>query len=315
MKIEKIVFIGTPEFAVPCLLALAETRFKPQLCITQPDRPKGRKRILQPTPVKLAAQKLGIPVIQPEDINSLETINKILEIAPDIIVTVAYGGYLNKYLRLLPTFGCINLHPSLLPKYRGSAPINYALFKGDKITGNTIFKIVAKMDAGPIISQNKIEITESDCYTSLYKKLSESGAQDIINILKDIEKNGLITQKQDHAKATFSHKLSKNDFLINWNDAAENIRNRVRGLAEIPGITASFRAKRIKIIEVEILDIVSKEVPGTILDVSKNGITVATADKNILLTKVQPAGKNIMTAHAFSLGARIDTEDRIENGF
>jgi len=315
MKIEKIVFIGTPEFAVPCLLALAETRYKPQLCITQPDRPKGRNRIPQPTPVKLAAQKLGIPVIQPEDINSLETINEILEIAPDIIVTVAYGGYLNKHLRLLPTFGCINLHPSLLPKYRGSAPINYTLFNGDKITGNTIFKIVAKMDAGPIISQNNIEITGSDCYTSLYKKLSESGAQDIINVLKDIEKNGLITQKQDHAKATFSHKLSKIDLLINWNDSAENIRNKVRGLAEIPGITASFREKRIKIIEVEILDSISKEVPGTILDVSKNGITVACADKNILLTKVQPVGKNIMTAHAFSLGARIDTEDIIENGF
>ncbi|MCK5052057.1 MAG: methionyl-tRNA formyltransferase [Candidatus Cloacimonetes bacterium] len=315
MKIEKIVFLGTPDFAVPTLDALAETRFKPQLCITQPDRPKGRKRKLQPTAVKLAAQQLKIPVIQPEDVNSLETINKILEIAPDIIITVAYGGYLNKYLRLLPNFGCINLHPSLLPKYRGSAPINYALFNGDTITGNTIFKIVAKMDAGPIISQNKIEITENDCYTSLYKKLSEGGAQDIINVLKDIEQNGLITNKQDHTKTTFSQKLIKDDFLVNWKDTAENIRNKVRGLAEIPGITASFREKRIKIIEVEILETISKEAPGSIIDVSKNGIIVASADKNILLKKVQPAGKSIMTSHAFSLGARIETEERFENGF
>lgn len=315
MKIEKIVFMGTPDFAVPSLIALAETRFKPQLCITQPDRPKGRKRQLQPTPIKLAAQQLGIPVIQPEDVNSLETINKILEIAPDIIITAAYGGYLNKYLRLLPNFGCINLHPSLLPKYRGSAPINYALFKGDIITGNTIFKIVAKMDAGPIISQNKIEITNKDCYTSLYKKLSESGAEDIIQVLKDIEQNGLITNKQDHTKATFSQKLLRDDFLINWNNTAENIRNRVRGLAEVPGITASFREKRIKIIEVEILDIFSKKVPGSILEISKKGIIVATTDKNILLKKVQPAGKNIMSSHAYSLGARIETEERFENGF
>ena len=315
MKIEKIVFMGTPDFAVPSLIALSETRFKPQLCITQPDRPKGRKRKLQPTPIKLAAQQLEIPVIQPEYVNSLETITKILEIAPDIIITAAYGGYLNKYLRLMPTFGCINLHPSLLPKYRGSAPINYALFNGDKITGNTIFKIVAKMDAGPIISQNKIEITEDDCYTSLYEKLSESGAQDIINILNDIEENGLITQKQDHTKASFSQKLLKDDFLINWSDTAENIRNRVRGLAEIPGITASFREKRIKIIEVEILDVISKKNPGSILEINKNGIIVATADKNILLTKVQPAGKNIMTSHAFSLGARIKTGEKFENGF
>ena len=315
MKIEKIVFLGTPDFAVPTIKALAGTRFKPQLCITQPDRPKGRKRKLQPTPVKLAAKLLGIPVIQPEDVNSLETINKILEIAPDIIITAAYGGYLNKYLRLIPTFGCINLHPSLLPKYRGSAPINYALFKGDKFTGNTIFKIVAKMDAGPIISQNKIEITEDDCYTSLYKKLSESGAKDIIQALKDIEQNGLITQKQDHTKATFSQKLLKDDFLINWNNTAEDIRNRVRGLAEIPGITASFREKRIKIIEVEILEIFSKETQGNIIDVSKNGIIVATANKNIMLKKLQPAGKNIMTSHAFSLGARIKTGEKFENGF
>ncbi len=315
MKIEKIVFMGTPDFAVPTLKALAETRFKPQLCITQPDRPKGRKRKLRPTPVKLTAQQLKIPIIQPENVNSLETINKILGIAPDIIITVAYGGYLNKFLRLLPNFGCINLHPSLLPKHRGSAPINYALFNGEKITGNTIFKIVAKMDAGPIISQNEIKIAEKDCYTSLYKKLSENGAQDIIKVIKDIERNGLVTQKQDHTKATFSHKLLKNNFLINWNDTAENIRNRVRGVAEIPGIAASFREKRIKIIEVEILETISKEAPGNIIDVSKNGIIVASIDKNILLKKVQPAGKNIMTSHAFSLGARIETGEKFENGF
>lgn len=307
--------MGTPDFAVPTLKALAETRFKPQLCITQPDRPKGRKRKLQPTSVKLTAQQLEIPIIQPEDVNSLETINKVLEIAPDIIITAAYGGYLNKYLRLLPNFGCINLHPSLLPNYRGSAPINYALFNGEKVTGNTIFKIVAKMDAGPIISQNEIKIAEKDCYTSLYKKLSESGAKDIIKVLKDIEENGLVTQKQDHTKATFSHKLLKNDFLINWNDTAGNIRNRVRGLAEIPGITASFREKRIKIIEVKILETISKEASGSIIDISKNGIIVASVDNNILLTKVQPAGKNIMTAHAFSLGARIETGEKFENGF
>jgi methionyl-tRNA formyltransferase len=315
MKIEKIVFMGTPDFAVPSLKALAKTRFKPQLCITQPDRPKGRKRKLQSTPVKLAAQQLKIPVIQPEDVNSFETINKILEIAPDIIITAAYGGYLKKHLRLMPTFGCINLHPSLLPKYRGSSPINYALFNGDEITGNTIFKIVAKMDAGPIIFQNEIEITENDCYTSLYKKLSESGAGNIIQVLKDIEQNGLITNKQDHTKTTFSYKLLKNNLLINWNNTAEDIRNRVRGLAEIPGITASFRANRIKIIEVEILDAVSKKVPGSILEISKKGIIVAAADKKILLKKVQPAGKNIMSSHAFSLGARIETKEKFENGF
>jgi len=307
--------MGTPEFAVPVLNALAVTRFKPQLCITQPDRPKGRNRKLQPTPVKLAAQMLEIPIIQPEDVNSKETIDKLQEIAPDIIITVAYGGYLKKEIRLLPAFGCINLHPSILPKYRGSTPINYALFNGDDITGNTIFKIVAEMDAGPLIFQNKIKIQSNDCYTSLYKKMSESGANDLVKVLENIELNGLITTKQDHCKATFSYKLFKKDFLLNWNDTAEITNNRVRGLAEVPGITASFRGKRIKIIEIEILDILSTEVPGSILDISKNGLIVSTADKNILLKRVQPSGKNIMTAHAFSLGARIESGEKFENGF
>ncbi|MDP8202243.1 MAG: methionyl-tRNA formyltransferase [Candidatus Tenebribacter burtonii] len=315
MKIEKIVFMGTPDFAVPTLKALADTGFKPLLCITQPDRPKGRNRKPQATPVKIAAEQLNIPVIQPEDVNSPGMINKLTDISPDIIITVAYGGYLKREIRKLPAFGCINLHPSLLPKYRGSAPINYALFNGDKNTGNTIFRIAAKMDAGPVISQNKIEIAESDCYTLLYKKLSESGAQDVVNVLQKIEQNEIIFQEQDHTKATFSHKLLKDDLLINWNNPAGNIRNKVRGLAEVPGITASFREKRIKIIEVKILDNLSKEHPGSILDISKNGIIVNTADKNMLIKKVQPAGKNIMTAHAFSLGARIETGEKIEDGF
>ncbi|MDP8267548.1 MAG: methionyl-tRNA formyltransferase [Candidatus Tenebribacter davisii] len=315
MELKKIVFMGTPEFAVPALNALSETRFKPVLCITQPDRPKGRKRKLQPTPVKIAAEQLNIPVIQPEDVNKIETLDQLSEIAPDIIITVAYGGYLKKQIRLLAKFGCINLHPSLLPKYRGPAPINYALFNGDKITGNTIFKIVSEMDSGPIIFQTQTEIEETDCYTTLYKKLSENGTENIIKVLKNIEQNGLVTNKQDHTKVTFSHKLLKEDLLLNWNDTAENIRNRVRGLAEIPGITASFKENRIKIIEIEILDLISQELPGTILDVGKNGIIIVTADKNILLKKVQPAGKGIMTAHAFSLGARIKAEDRFHNGF
>lgn len=316
MKIENVVFMGTPEFAVPTLKALAESRFKPILCITQPDRPKGRKRKLQPTPVKIAAQNYDIPIIQPENINTLEVINELSEISPDIIVTAAFGGFLGKHLRLLPAYGCINLHPSLLPRYRGSAPINYALFNKDKFTGNTIFKIVAKMDAGPIIAQSKIEISNDDNYTSLYKKLSEQGAREIVDVLVDIEKNdGVLATPQDHTKATFSSKISKEDLVLDWNNSAQFIYNRIRGLAESPGLTASFREKRVKIIEAEILDSCSDDESGTILEIGKDGIAAATKDNNILLTKLQPAGKKIMTSHAFSLGARIDVKERFENGF
>ncbi len=316
MQIKNVVFMGTPQFAVPTLELLAKTRFKPVLCITQPDKPKGRKRKLQPPEVKIKAQELGIEIIQPEDVNNDDTFLKLQELNPDVIITAAYGEYLKRKMRRLPSFGCLNLHPSLLPKYRGSAPINFALFNGDEITGNTIFKIVAKMDAGPVYSQKKLEIKSEDCYTSLYEKLSKYGAEDVLEVLEKLEKNEIEPVPQDHDKATFSHKLVKQDFWMDWNNSAENIFNQVRGLAEIPGTVAGFRGSRIKIIEIEILNEDSKEYPGSILDVIKNvGIKVSTAAKNILIKRLQPAGKKIMTAHAFSLGARIKNGEKFENGF
>jgi len=316
MPINNVIFMGTPQFAIPTLNLLANSRFKPILCITQPDKPKGRKQKFQPPEVKIKARELGIAVIQPEDVNNEETIRKLQDIKPDVIVTAAYGGYLKKTIRQLPAFGCLNLHPSLLPKYRGSAPINYTLFNGDKITGNTIFRIVAKMDAGPILLQRKINIEPSDCYTSLYQKLSEVGANDVLEVLEKIEKNEIIPIPQNHEKATFSHKLVKEDFWLNWNESAEKIFNKVRGLAEIPGAVAAFRGNRIKIIEVEILAEKSPKNPGVILEVIKNvGLKVSTADYNIMVKRLQPAGKKIMTAHAFSLGARLGNEEKFENGF
>ncbi|MCF7793458.1 MAG: methionyl-tRNA formyltransferase [Candidatus Cloacimonetes bacterium] len=316
MQIKNVVFMGTPQFAVPSLELLANTRFRPVLCITQPDKPKGRKRKLQPTEVKIKAQELGIEIIQPEDVNSEDTIQKMQELKPDVIITAAYGGYLKRKIRQLPIFGCLNLHPSLLPKYRGSAPINFALFQGDEITGNTIFKIVAKMDAGPVYLQKKLEIRAEDCYTSLYKKLSKYGANDVLEVLEKLEKNEIEPIPQDHEKATFSHKLVKEDFWLDWDKTAKKILNKVRGLAEIPGAVAGFRSNRVKIIEVEILNENSKEDPGSILDMIKNvGIKVSTADKDILVKRLQPAGKKIMTAHAFSLGARIKNGEKFENGF
>lgn len=308
--------MGTPQFAVPILELLAETRFKPVLCITQPDKPKGRKRKLQPPEVKIKARELEIEIIQPENVNDVETINKLQKIKPDVIITAAYGGYLKKDIRQLPTFGCLNLHPSLLPKYRGSAPINFTLFNGDEITGNTIFKIVAKMDAGPIYLQKKLEIKPEDGYTSLYEKLSKYGAKDVLEVLEKLEKNEIEPIPQDHEKATFSHKLLKEDFWLDWNNSAENIYHKVRGLAEIPGAVAAFRKNRIKIIKLEILPENSIDDPGSILEVIKNvGIKVCTADKNILIKRLQPAGKKIMTAHAFSLGACIENGEKFETGF
>jgi len=308
--------MGTPQFAVPALELLSKTKYCPVFCITQPDKPKGRKQKLLPPEVKIKALNLGIPVIQPNDVNCSEVITKLVALKPDIIITVAYGGYLKKVIRKLPVYGCINLHPSLLPKYRGAAPINFALFNGDIRTGVTVFKIVAKMDAGPIISQKETKIHRDECFTELSDRLAQMGAEEILTVLKKIEKNGLLTIPQDHNNTTFSHKVQKEDLLINWNQPAKKIRNQVRGLAEVPGAIASFRKSRLKIIELEILKTNSDSLPGTIVNIKKNqGIVIASDDLDLLLMRVQPAGKKIMTSYAFSLGARIKPEEKFENGF
>ena len=308
--------MGTPEFAVPTLELLSKTKYKPILCITQPDRPKGRKKRLLPPAIKTKALELNIPLIQPENINSPESIAEIQKTNPDIIVTVAYGGYLKREIRRLPEFGCINLHPSLLPKYRGSAPVNYALFNNEKFTGNTIFKIFAEMDAGPIIYQRKIRIKENECFSELTDRLSKMGAEDVLKVLEKIENNDYELIKQDDSKATFSRKIEKQDLLLDWSLSSEKIRNRVRGLAERPGVVASFRSKRIKIIETEIMQNESISKPGTVIDIIKNaGIVVATVDSDLLLKKVQPEGKKIMNAYAFYIGALIRTGEKFTNGF
>ena len=308
--------MGTPEFGVPSLELMSESGYKPVLCISQPDRPKGRKKIMQTTPIKIKAEELGIKVAQPEDVNDSIFLEEFEKLNPHIIVTVAYGGYLKKKIRKIPKFGCINLHPSLLPLYRGSAPINYALFNNDTKTGITIFKIIAKMDAGPIILQSETEILPEDNFTSLSRKLSIQGAKDIIKVLQLSELGKLQYLKQDNDFATFSNKIFKKDMLIDWNKPASDIRNLIRGLAEYPAATATFRGKRIKIIEVELKEKISNLPSGTILEVKKNiGILVSGNKKDILIKKVQPAGKKIMSAHAFNLGARINIGETFENGF
>ena len=308
--------MGTPEFGVPCLDLMVKSGYKPVLCISQPDRPKGRKKLLQPTPIKIKAEELGIKVAQPEDVNDPIFLEELERLNPDVIVTVAYGGYLKKKIRKLPKYGCINLHPSLLPLYRGSAPINFTLFNNDTKTGVTIFKIVAKMDAGPILLQSETEILPEDNFTSLSEKLSIQGAKETIKALQLLEIGEVKYLEQDHNLATFSNKIFKEDMFIDWSKPASEIRNLIRGLAEYPAATAAFRGKRIKIIEVELKEKNSNSPFGTILEVIKNmGILVAGNENDILIKKVQPAGKKIMSAHAFNLGARINIGETFENGF
>lgn len=316
MELKNIVFMGTPQFAVPCLELISATRYKPVLCITQPDKPKGRNRKISPPEIKVKAEELDIPVIQPEDVNNSEVINYLNDIKPDIIIAVAYGGFLKKEIRKLPKNGCINLHPSLLPKYRGTSPINYALFNDEEVTGNTVIKIVAKMDAGPILFQREIKIKENECYTELHKRLSKEGAKDVLQVLERFEKDEITMKEQDETKAIITRKILKDDLIIDWQNSAKSIHSKVRGLAEKPGALASIREKRIKIIETEILKVKSGKKSGIIVEIIKNiGLVVATSDNDILIKRVQPAGKKILNSFAFNLGARLEIGDKFENGF
>jgi len=315
MKLNNIIFMGTPQFAVPTLQKLAKTKYKPKLVITQPDRPKGRKRKLQSPPVKIAATKLQIPCLQPQDVNKPEVLQKIAEFKPDIIVTAAYGGFLKKKIRKIAKFGCINLHPSLLPKYRGAAPINFTLFNGDEVTGNTIFKIVAKMDAGPIIFQSKYKIKPEDNYTVLQQKLAHQGADDVMKALLMIEADDFDITPQKHSLASYTKKIEKQDLQLIWSKPAIDIYKKVRGLAEKPAAKTKFRSKPLKIIEIVLTDTDSKDEPGTVVQVIKQqGIEVATADRNIIIKRVQPAGKNIMSAFDYSLGLQPQPGEKFQNG-
>lgn len=311
----KIVFMGTPAFAVPTLKHLVQCGYRPLLCITQPDRPQGRKRRLAPPPVKMAAQEFGIEVIQPEDVNDQPTIERLQALQPDVVVTVAYGGYLKRQIRRLPRWGCLNLHPSLLPQYRGSAPLNFALFNGDAETGVSIFRIVAAMDAGPILRMRSTPIEPGECYTHLHDRLAEMGAHEMEHALRSLEDGTAEEQPQNHDLATFSHKLLREHFLIDWQTPGAALMGQVRGLAEVPGAVAQFRGNPVKIIELHPWEGESRKTPGTVLEVIKNrGIVIAGSDGNLLITRVQPAGKKIMTAHAFHLGARIDAGEAFTNG-
>ncbi len=307
-----LVFMGTPEFAVPTLRALADSHLRPSLVITQPDRPSGRRRKLTPPPVKVVAQELGLPLLQPEDVNSPEAALAIQDLSPDFIVTAAYGGYLRRVLRKLPRLGCLNLHPSLLPRHRGAAPVNYTLFSGDIITGNTVYRMTARMDAGPIIYQSKTPMGDDECGTDLLHRLAQQGAKDVLHTLELLMCGKASPTSQDESLATFTKKIEKSDLPIDWSRTATEVRRQVRGLAETPGAVAMFRGAPLKIIACRELEGIASAEPGMVVEVRKNeGIVVACGGGRLLLERVQPAGKRIMDAWAFHLGAQVKPHETL----
>ena len=283
----KIVYMGTPEFSVGPLKEIIKD-YDVEMVVTQPDKEVGRKKILTPSKVKEVALEKGIKVFQPTKIR--EDYKEILDIKPDLIVTCAYGQIIPKELIDLPKYGCINIHASLLPEYRGGAPIHHAVIDGKDKTGITIMYMNEKMDEGDILYQREIDILDTDNTSSMFNKLSVLGSEMIREFIPRLINGEITPIKQDNSKATYAYNISKEDEKINFNDSSRNIFNKIRGLSDIPGGYSFLDNKRVKIFGSRIGNS-TKGNPGEIINIYDDGIGVRTNDSEIILTDIQVEGK------------------------
>ncbi|MBM7563508.1 methionyl-tRNA formyltransferase [Paenibacillus sacheonensis] len=301
----RIVFMGTPAFAVASLEAVLAAGHAVELVVTQPDRPKGRKKTLTPPPVKEAALLRGLPVEQPERLRGSETAARIAELKPDLIVTAAYGQILPKAVLDVPRLGCINVHGSLLPKYRGGAPIQRAIMGGETKTGVTIMYMAEGLDTGDMISVAELPITDKDTSGTLFEKLTETGAKLLAETLPSIEAGTVQAIPQNHDEATYAPNLTRDDERIDWNRPARAIYDQVRGLSPMAGGFTLWNGEPFKIWGCTIEKRSASAAPGTVLAVSGEGIVVQTGEDALLLTLIQPSGKKAMPAADWLLGARL----------
>ncbi|MPQ42452.1 methionyl-tRNA formyltransferase [Clostridium tarantellae] len=290
-----IVFMGTPQFAVPSLEALIK-EFGVKAVFTQPDRPKGRGKKLAMSPVKEMALKYDIPVYQPLRIkNEPETIEELRKINPDFIIVVAFGQILPKEVLDIPKFGCINLHASLLPKYRGAAPINWCIIKGEKVTGNTTMLMDVGLDTGDMLLKNEVEITESMTAGELHDQLMNTGGDMLIETIKGLVEGRLISEKQNNEESCYASMLNKEIAKIDWNLDAKDIHNLIRGLNPWPIALTTYDDKVIKVYNSHVEDKQTSKEPGTILSFDKDGIRVATGKEILVIEKLQlPNGKPLL---------------------
>jgi len=308
----RIIFMGTPAFAVPSLEALAKAGHEIAAVVTQPDRPRGRGRLMTPCPVKAAALKLGIPVITPVKIREASFAESLRKMAPEFIVVVAYGRILPQTVLDVPTGGCVNLHASLLPSYRGAAPINRAIINGDHETGVSTMFMDAGLDTGPVLLEQKVEITELDTTESLGERLSTIGARLLAETIDRLIEGTLEPRPQDDAKATYAPVLKKDDGRIDWGSTPEQISNLVRGMHPWPGAFTGWEGKgKVKIHSAAPLkEAQAGAEPGTVVDVSEGAIDVACSGGILRITELQPENKRKMEAGEFIRGYRISKGER-----
>lgn len=306
--------MGTPAFSVPVLEGLVEKGYEVLAVVTQPDRAVGRKKEIKMTPVKEAALRHKLPVYQPEKISGSEEMTELMTLGADMIVTAAFGQFLPERL-LNSVKHAVNVHASLLPKYRGGAPVHYAIIKGDQEAGVTIMEMVKKMDAGDMISQRAIPITDADNVGTMFEKLSLVGRELLLDTLPDYLAGNLKPQPQDETKVTFSPNITPEEERIDWQLSARDIFNQVRGMYPWPVAHTIWQGTRFKLHEVALADSSHVNgIPGQVIEKTKKSLIIATKKGAISLTIVQPAGKPKMPIQDFlnGLGKNINIGDQFE---
>lgn len=299
----RILFMGTPDFAVPSLRALVEAGHMVCGAFTQPDKPKNRGMKLLPTPVKEFCLAHEIPVFQPAKLRDGTALAQIRELAPELIVVAAYGRILPDEILNYPIRGCVNVHSSLLPRYRGAAPINWAILNGDRETGVTIMHMAAALDAGDIISQEKTPIDPDETVESLHDRLAALGAELLVETVRKIEEGTACRTPQDAAQVTYAPMLSRELSPMNWNKPARVLHDQVRGLIPWPAAAAELGGVRCKVFATAVCGESTSAAPGTVVQADKKGLKIACGGETVLeIRELQPDGKKRMAASAFLQG-------------
>jgi methionyl-tRNA formyltransferase len=313
----RIIFMGTPEPAVPTLKQLIEQGHEVLAVFTQPDRPVGRHQVLTPPPVKLLAEQHGMAVYQPEKIKNNEEVRQVFQsLAPDLTVVVAYGRILPPWLLAIPKLGCVNVHFSLLPKYRGAAPVNWAIARGEPETGVTTMLMDEGMDTGPILLQRKCELGSDETAPELMERLALVGAELLSETLEGIQSGSVAPVPQDHSQATSAPMLKREDGLIDWNLTAQEIRNRLRGFQPWPGAWTMLKGTRLMIWRAEAEPGSSEAerhvLPGTLSEMRKDAFAIGCGGGSQLIVKeVQLEGKKRLGAGEFLRGAHLEVGVRL----
>jgi len=298
----RIIFMGTPDFAVPALQRLLPGPDHVVAVVTQPDRPKGRGMKLSPPPVKLAAEKAGIPVLQPTKIRTEEFAETLRSYNPDLIVVAAYGRILPASILELPPLGCINIHGSLLPRHRGAAPIQWAIIKGDREAGVTIMQMDAGMDTGDILLSAAIPLAPDETAGSLFHKLAKLGGATLIEAIDLLRSGQLYPLEQNHTLATDAPPLTKETGSLDWNSPATELHCLIRGLDPWPAAYSFIDGQRFRLFSPEIVHRECGHPPGTLILANQQGLLVTTSKDCLLIKEIQPEGKKRMTVEAYLCG-------------